>query len=129
MLYILRPNDDTVLNNLHLALSRLHPAKTWEVVIKEHKNKRTIQQNNYMHKLCRIVSEHTGYTTEEVKHRLVDSLGYWVTFKDKSGNMKQTLKSTADMDTKELGELIDALQQACQILGLTYPQPSHYGYE
>jgi adenosyl cobinamide kinase/adenosyl cobinamide phosphate guanylyltransferase len=128
MLYTIKP-DNNVMDKVRHHLTMLHPDKSWDVTIKPHKKNRTAQQNNYMHKLCRILSDYTGYGVEEVKHCVVDSLGLWVEFSTKHGEVKRTLKSTSSMNTVELNTVIERLQQTCLKLDLQIPMPKDYGYE
>jgi len=82
-----------------------------------------------VHVLFRLISDHTGYTEQEVKYRMKDALHFWETFTRKDGTVKETIKSTADMTVDELGLLIDECLTVCLKLGIKVPDQQHYGYD
>lgn len=75
--------------------------------IKKFVKKRTLNQNNYLYSVLTIFSDNTGYTVNEVKDlfsNLIPDLFY-----EKKG--QKFRKSTADMDTKEISQLIDLIRE------------------
>ena len=90
---------------------------------------RSKQQNAYLHVLFRLISKETGYTEDEVKDMIKDSLNLWVTRTRKDGTQFEALRSTAEMTTDEMSNLIDQTLVICSKLGIKYPDRRHFGYD
>jgi hypothetical protein len=127
-LYVIRP-DNNVLDAVHMHLSRLNLKKAHDITIEPHKASRSKQQNAYMHVLFRLISKETGYTEDEVKDMIKDSLNLWVTRTRKDGTQFEALRSTAEMTTDEMSNLIDQTLVICSKLGIKYPDRRHFGYD
>ncbi|MCP5006910.1 MAG: hypothetical protein GY941_23630 [Planctomycetes bacterium] len=68
---------------------------SWQLP-KQHKEKRSIQQNNYYFGVvCKIISDETGYTTEEIHQILGDK------FLSYEKNELKFIKSTTKLKTNE----------------------------
>lgn len=129
-LYILHKNKDNtqVMNNIHLHLARLNPAKDYTVTIEPKKAKRTLQQNNYIHDLCRILMD-TGYTLTQLKRMLAAKAELFEEYPI-NGKMEKSPKHTSDMTIDELGQCIEIAQELCLTLGYQYPLPNaHFGHD
>jgi ribosomal protein L39E len=100
-------------------LKLLKPVPYW-IEIKEDKDKRSNRQNRYFHGvMLPILSEHTGYTTNEIKALLK---GMFLTYTiELKGLEFELIKSTSDLDTKEMEEFLEkcrmfsAMELDCQV--------------
>lgn len=93
------------------------------VELKKYVKKRTLSQNNYLHCCLTIFSNETGYTCNEAKELFAQSLSYM--FYEKNGHTFR--RSTTDLNTKEMSELIELIREVCNTeLGTYIPQPEEY---
>jgi hypothetical protein len=94
------------------------------VELKKYVKKRTLAQNNYLHVTLTIFSQETGFTIPELKDLFSERLPEILTY-TKSGHVFR--KSTADLDSKEMTELIDSIRYtANENLGLYIPTSEEY---
>lgn len=99
-------------------------AKKAKAELKDYREQRTLDQNAYMHVCLAMFCAETGYTRNEAldsfSYQLPDLMRY-----EKHGlNFR---KSTADLDTKEMGILIDTIRQlSMDNLGLYIPESEVY---
>jgi hypothetical protein len=95
-----------------------------QIEIRKIIKQRTVRQNSYLHCCLTMFCNETGYTIDEAKElfslQLPDIMRY-----EKNGiNFR---KSTADMDTKDMGTLIDKIREiALDNLGLYIPDSEDY---
>jgi len=102
----------------------LHPVQ--QVKIGDYKRNRTREQNDALHSWFRAIAEHTGYTEEEVKDKLVLTV-FEPTHRQvkvKRGNEfeEYTLverRSTADLSVEEFIRLQDATLMVAHTLNVT----------
>ena len=127
MLYIIRPDND-VLRTVINALGELRDDKTYTVKIELKTEKRSLQQNAYMHKLVGLICNFTGDSKKDIKRRVAWSCDIKEVFKTDDGYQLMP-KPTSDMTVAELSTMIEALQVMCMALEIKFPRPEHYGYE
>jgi hypothetical protein len=83
--------------------------------------KRTIQQNKYLHVCLTIFGNEFGYTLAESKTLLKRQAGlFYIKNNDKF------LKSTADLDTQELTQFIDFIRTTAEEHGCYIPTAEEY---
>jgi hypothetical protein len=93
--------------------------QVWDIQIKKYVKHRSDRQHGYLRVLEDIVSEHTGYTTDELHNMFRTKAGLWTTV-----HGVQVLKSTKDMNTQEMSDLIETvLRVSAQDLDLQLPPP------
>ena len=80
--------------------------------------RRTLNQNALLHDLCAQFGQEIGYTQAEVKD-LAKMEVFGPIEREVKGVKLIELKSTADMDTKELGQLIDWIHVRAGEMGVT----------
>ncbi|MGH1436587.1 MAG: hypothetical protein ACRBG0_19245 [Lewinella sp.] len=91
--------------------------------------KRSSQQNRYFHLLLGVLSKETGYTLSEIKtivKRTVcnEMFIYRKPSLDKEGVENLFLKSSADLDSKQMTEVVDTLRHwSSETLGIYLPLP------
>lgn len=95
-----------------------------KVEIRKVTKPRTLRQNAYLHVCLTMFCNETGYTIDEAKElfslQLPDIMRY-------TKNEVNFRKSTADMDTKDLGILIDKIREmSLDQLGLYIPDAEEY---
>lgn len=116
--FILR--DKGIRDNALRYIQDLPSDKVWEVHIKKYVKPRSDNQHGYYRVLLSIVSEHTGYDTDELH----------IMFRMKAGltkvlNGETVPKSTKELSVVEMGELIETvLRVAAQDLEISLPAPS-----
>lgn len=94
-----------------------------KVELKKYVKKRTLSQNNYLHTCLTIFSQETGYTLSESKELFAQSLSYM--FYEKNGHTFR--RSTADLNTHEMTELIELIRETCNTqLGCYIPTSTEY---
>ncbi len=92
-----------------------------KVELKEIRQNRTIKQNSYLHVVLSLYGIYSGYTLEEAKtlFKRLAGLVY-----EKDGN--KFLKSTSDMDTKELTDFIEFIREKSAVEGCYIPTSEEY---
>lgn len=126
MKYIIRPTNkviETVLKDI----GNLHPEKEWEVTIKPYKKSRTNNQNALYWKWLTIISEHTGYTQDELHEGMKRNFIGEDIGSDIFGNTYIRAKSTTNLTTKEFTEYMDKVNIFAANEGLVLPSPDYYG--
>ena len=88
------------------------------IEVKEVRNKRTLQQNKYLHVLCTFFGIDTGFTIEEVKFLIKTNMSSMFMYQ-RSG--EKFYRSTADLDTKEMTDVIHWFKDFAEIHGIKLP--------
>lgn len=89
-----------------------------KVELKKHREKRTQDQNKYIHACFGIFADFTGYTVEESKILAKREFGRFMVY-EKNGS--KFLLSTSAIDTKQMTEFLDwfrnySMEQGCYIM-------------
>jgi len=87
--------------------------------------KRSLKQNNYLYLLLGFFGLEFGYTIEEAK-QLYKRLNKDIYFYEKNG--EKFIKSTADLDTKDMTLSIDIFRTYSAGIGLYLPQPDEHAF-
>jgi len=94
--------------------------------LSEKRAKRSIDQNSYLHVIIGLLGIETGHTLEEAK-QLIKFKCPFMNYKKKDAYF---LRSTTELNTKEMTELIDWLRNwSSKELGLYLPTPDQYRQE
>lgn len=92
--------------------------------IKKPREKRTIDQNSFYHVCVGYFAQYTGFTLAESKREIADLLPDLMYY-EKNGKMYQ--RSSSELDTKEMGVLIDFIRDFCKDqLGIYIVSPEEY---
>lgn len=97
------------------------------ISIEKYTNKRSTQQNAYYHSVCvKIISDHTGYTTDEVHELLKES--FLGTKEIKIGDKASKVpNSTTKLTTTDFMVYISEIQQwAAEKLDIYLPDPNEF---
>lgn len=104
-------------------LDRLPDGKHYDVVVKLHREKRTLSQNNLFHLWCSCIADETGEDKARIKILLKEMfLGYkeYGLF----GHKTFSLPSTSALDTKQMSEFMNKVQVwASAEMGILLPVP------
>ena len=92
-----------------------------KVEVKKVSEKRSINQNSYLHVCLNLSGIYFGYTLEEVKYLFKKNFGLVYT-----KNNEQFIRSSADLDTKEMTDFIDFIREQNSIEGNYIPSPEEY---
>ena len=109
-----------------LACLKQFEGQAVDFTIGRHKKEKTQNQLAYFHAvICRIISEHTGYTIDEAKMVLKQELLAPTRFyKDLKGNSHPVYPSLADMDRAAVSRFIDdSIRIAAEHWNLEIPGP------
>lgn len=90
--------------------------------VREVKEKRSTEQNAYWHVCCGLIGDHCGYTTAEVKILIKRQLE-WMIYRV---NGEPFLRSSTDLDTREMTELIEFTRDYGEDAGCYVPTPDEY---
>lgn len=126
MIFIIKNIE--VKQNLIREVMEIYPNGLTEAVIREHKSKRSLQQNALYWKWLSIIGNHIGSDKDEM-HRTfaIRFLGPELFVVD--GKQYVGAKSTTKLSTKEFSEYMDMIHATAMELGLTLPQPNYFGLE
>jgi hypothetical protein len=114
------------LPNLIAKLKELDFSKVWKVQVTERKHIRNLSQNDMYWAILEGLSDHLGYTKEEL-HELL-KYKYLKYAKEIAGQPVVVVPSTADLDTGQFAEYIEnvisfANQYGCSFQdGLSQPK-------
>jgi len=115
------------LGNFKEYLKSLEQRKV-EIIVKEYKTQRSSNQNRYYHGVVvKLISDHTGHTSDEV-HELLKSmfLKKHLDVDTKEGQQRFTIvRSTVSLNTKEMEEYLAYIRMwASMDLSLSIPEPN-----
>ena len=95
-----------------------------KVEIRKIQKQRTIRQNSYLHVCLSLFCAETGYTIDEAKELFSLQLPDILRYSKREMNFR---KSTAELDTKDMGILIDKIRDmSLDQLGLYIPTAEEY---
>ena len=99
--------------------------QVFAVTVTEAERKRTLEQNDLLHKLLRTIADEGWLngrqgSVDDWKAYLLISLGYADTYTDlKTGELRAIPRATSTMSVRQMSELIEAIHKyAAQELGL-----------
>jgi len=93
-----------------------------QIELKKFKPSRSNQQNRYFHLCCTLLSDYSGYTTDEVKMIIKNQLEFMSYLKGKH----KFYKSSAELNTEEFTLLIDFTREFAHQHGVNIPTPEEY---
>tara|TARA_R110000796_G_C14262809_1_gene400214 strand:+ start:35 stop:448 length:414 start_codon:yes stop_codon:yes gene_type:complete len=96
--------------------------KRSKVELKELRDKRTVKQNSYLHVLINLYAIEFGYTKREAKTYLKRESSQLIYIK----NNVKFLRSTADLNGKEMTDFIDWIRTHSSVNGCYLPTPKEY---
>ena len=100
-----------------------------EIIIREHKRKRSCNQNSLYWKWLSIISSYTGYTKDELHDEFASRFIGIEERKTISGDIIRQPISTTKLSTKEFAEYMSKIEAYAMGENIILPQPDYYGYE
>ena len=126
--FIIHKQDAIRRENARQFIDELDPNKKWKVEISQYRKVRSIEQNSFLHGVpLKILSDHTGYTLDEIREYLAGEFTGWEEY-DVFGKKKvRPIKTSSQMSTKEMTEFIEFIQWwASSTLNIRIPDPNEY---
>jgi len=129
--FVIHKDDYMRREGARVWIDNLDPNKKWAVEIKEYRRKRSNDQNAYIHAVpLKLISDHTGYTMEEVKEWLCGEFMGWEEYQLVDKLMHRPLKTTSQMNTAEMTGFIEYMQwYGSSKLNLNIPSPNEWDGE
>ena len=129
--FIIHKEDAIRRENCLQFINALDPKRKWRVTIKEYRKKRSNEQNNYYHAVpVPMISNHIGQTIETTKEYLAGEFTGWIDFTIGDRNMSRPVKTSSQMDTKEMTDFIEFIQWwASSTLNMYIPSPNEWDGE
>ena len=124
--FIIHKQDAIRRENAMAYIYDLDPGKSWEVEIKEHRKKRTLDQNAYIHAVpLKMISDKTGYDIEDIKTYLCGEFTGWNEYELFGRKRVKPVKTTSQMNTQEMTQFIEwMIWYGADKMGITIPYPS-----
>lgn len=98
----------------------LGPDRRVDVIVQPPVKERSNRQNRYYRGvICKLLSEYTGHTKEEIHEALK-----WRFLRDDSDQNFQRTRSTASLTTKEFEEYVELCRQFGDEMGCRIPLPN-----
>lgn len=95
-----------------------------KIELKKHRETRSVDQNSFLHVCLGYFCAETGYNLNEAKEVFAGMLPELLQY-EKNGNRFR--RSTSDLDTKEMSELIEYIRAFCnEQLGIYIPDSQQY---
>lgn len=85
--------------------------KDVEIMVKRKKAKRSIDQNAFFHAWVNLLSDHTGYSKEEMKEILKNQFLSVEKVNAKTGSIFKYTRSTASLNKNEFAEFCNDVQR------------------
>jgi|TARA_R100000656_G_scaffold8864_2_gene9805 hypothetical protein len=93
-----------------------------EVIMRPYNKNRSLEQNDMFHAWCGTIAEQTGHSKGEIKDILVESVFGAEDYLNLKGEKRNRVRSTSDMNIKEMSELIERATQIGIELGADVPE-------
>ena len=110
-------------------VDKLPEGKRFDVSVKLHREKRTVDQNRLLFLWIGCVSHETGYFKDEV-HEIFKKKFLGTEVFEMWGERVERLRSTANLDTKQFSQYLERIQQfASTEMGIILPNPRDQYFE
>lgn len=115
-------------------LLHVHLDGKTEVVFREHKSQRSLNQNALLWKWYTIIGNEIGYDAEDLHEMMKAKIFGTKKLKTKTLDGKPVTLTvpngtTTKLDTKQMSEFIEAVEMLAGELGIVLPSPAYYGLE
>ena len=99
-------------------IERLDPTKQWEMIIRERKSKRSLEQNERYWELMTGLGDYLGYTKDEM-HEMC-RFKFLRTKVVVEGEALPIMKSTTKLNVKAMTEYMEAIERWAATLGYIF---------
>ncbi len=97
--------------------------KCYEIIVKQHRERRTLPQNSLFHLWCKCIEDETGQDAESVK-RVTKEMFLGYNEVDVFGRKSYELTSTTKLNTLQMSQFMNKVQAwASSDLGIVLPIP------
>jgi len=96
-----------------------------EVIMRPYNKNRSLEQNDMFHAWCGTISDKTGHSKGEIKDILIESVFGSEDYLNLKGEKRSRIRSTSDMNVREMSELIERSTQLGIELGADVPEVTH----
>lgn len=111
---------DRIKAGLYECLKSLPADKKYRITVEDYKENKTDEQRAFFHVLCKVFSDETGYTPEEIKQLCkVELMG--TTVVNLAGREIEVVKSSETLKKQEYSELIETCYRLAAEAGVTLP--------
>lgn len=110
-------------------IDKLPVGKRYDVTVKIHRDKRTVDQNRLLFLWIGCISHETGYFKDEVHEIFKKKFLGTETF-EMWGEKVERVRSTTSLDTKQFSHYLEKIQQfASSEMGIILPDPKDQYFE
>ena len=129
--FVIHKQDALRRENCRQYIDELDPGKKWRVTICEYRKRRSNEQNSYIHAVpLKIMSDHTGYTMDEMKEYCCGEFTGWEGYSIMGKTLQRPIRSTSQMDTEEMSRFIEwMIWFGSSTLNLRIPSPNEWDGE
>jgi len=113
-------------DNCKKFIDSLDEGDKWEVVIQERKNKRRLSQNRLMWLWIPYLSEHFGYTKDQMHVELKYAFIGEESWTNRKGQVRSRPISTTTLTVKEFAEYLNKIDLLARRFDIELPQPDDY---
>lgn len=85
--------------------------KHQEVIIREYKSSRSVEQNNFFHAMIRAIAETSGHSVDEIKGYVCQEYLGDVEYTGLDGSKRTRVQSTSELSVEEMSSLIERVRQ------------------
>lgn len=96
-----------------------------EVIMRPYNKNRSLEQNDMFHAWCGTISDQTGHSKGEIKDILIESVFGSEDYLNLKGEKRSRIRSTSDMNVREMSELIERATQLGIELGADVPEVTY----
>lgn len=115
---------------LSMALSELAAYQTdgiiHEIVLRPFEKRMDDAKRSVLHLMLRALSQHTGYSMDELKAMLAQDGEWPVVSKEWRGKVRRVRKPTMDLTLDEAKEVIAAVEAICANEGVSWGRAEHW---
>lgn len=106
-------------------VARLFGGQSIEIIIHRKKKHRSVQQNRYYWMIITMISDHTGFTKDEIHAILKSRFLKAEKVHEQSGVVMEYVKSTTELTTMEYEEYLESVRRfAAENFDLYVPEPN-----
>lgn len=110
-------------------IDKLPEGKRYDVSVKVHREKRTVDQNRLLFLWIGCISHETGYFKDEV-HEILKKKFLGTQAFEMWGEKVERVKSTTSLDTKQFSLYLERIQQFASVeMGIVLPDPKDQYFE
>jgi hypothetical protein len=123
--WILRENNVRDFCSGYIKDYKIDKDKPVEVIMRLDNKNRSLEQNDMFHAWCGTIADQTGHSKGEIKDIIIEHVFGAEDYVNLKGEKRSRLRSTSDMNVREMSELIERATQLGIELGADVPEVTH----